>query len=1194
GSDGDTAYDVYGQRYDSFGRKVGGEILVSTANVTKNQGVTSGTSFAPLLDVAGSTEGGFMSVWAAQARGGEYQYGTTPSATGATTGGSWNIKGTRYDATGASVTTDVDGTLTKYGAQTVFDVNRVWSNLNQSVKLISMSDGGYVALWEHDKGLKDASGWGITGMRFDKNGVRMGLNNPAYGEDMWQFTVPANTSGNQGIQSNSGTWIVSLGASELFDAQGNSIGFVATYTGGDGNVYFRRFTSGSVGTNTTAGADNSSSTGTKPVAVDLTDQRVNVDSANTQGATVVAGLASGGFVVAWSSDHVIKGNFDVYLRRYAADGSALDAQDIRVNTSLVGNQGMLQGDVSSQLDITALAGGGFVLVWAGGTSSGDNNVWMRVYNRDGSARTAETMVPTATKGNQALPTVEALSDGGYIISWTSQYADVDKYGIQFRTYNADGSVRGLAMDPNDSFANGAATGISADQAGSQFGARIEAAGGGNFVISYTSTPGSTNRYPSNAGGGADTKAYLYDSAGNKIMDLSPPNLANDNGLMNSNDAAGATHALPLSNGNYVIARESDANSDDVLFTLLNAAGTPIVTGVSVGQTQSAEQHLPRLAEMRDATGAGTGNFAVLFTDHSSGRHLPYVRLYSGTTGVALTNAIQVTQHTGTDQAVNLGNGGGVGMDIAAGKGKFLVTWTDYGSTDIYARLLNSDGTAAANEFVLNTFTTNSQTGPRVAALADGSYQVAWVSNKGGTTTFDIVQQRVSASGNTVGYSESNVAATTAMEGVYDSRDLENTENHMDIAALANGGYVVTYTVGGRNGTPTDTDILANVYDPMGNLVQAGIQVNKGTLGTQILPSVTGTSYGGFVVSWTNNDTTALASGGTGDASGSAVQFRRFDADGRAIAGYVITSSNQPVAVEPNLNLSGASGAPTGGTADSGDTQIYQATVVINGVVPGDVLGATLSAATTGNIVQSWDATSGTLTLAVAGGGLETLAHFENALRTVTFKVGDINNTVTGERQITFDLMDEAGATFAVDSSVVVAAPVSYVTGTAGAETLAGGLGSDTLNTMGGADTVNAGASDDYILIRDGLATINGGQGADTVIVNANALTLNLADVKWTNIEKIQLGTTDQFANANTLLVGGGGDVSKLLDGVSSLRVMGNSSDTVDLGNNGGSVSTPALGNWVQGSQPVAIEGVVYDRYVAGGQDLLIQEGINVI
>jgi len=51
---------------------------------------------------------------------------------------------------------------------------------------------------------------------------------------------------------------------------------------------------------------------------------------------------------------------------------------------------------------------------------------------------------------------------------------------------------------------------------------------------------------------------------------------------------------------------------------------------------------------------------------------------------------------------------------------------------------------------------------------------------------------------------------------------------------------------------------------------------------------------------------------------------------------------------------------------------------------------------------------------------------------------------------------------------------------------------------------------------------------------------------------------------------------------------------VDLGNNGGSVSTPALGNWVQGSQPVAIEGVVYDRYVAGGQDLLIQEGINVI
>src|SRR5262245_57013659 len=124
-----------------------------------------------------------------------------------------------------------------------------------------------------------------------------------------------------------------------------------------------------------------------------------VDSSSTLATynSSVAGLAGGGFVVAWEQTPVGGTVSDLYFRRYDASGNALDA------TSRV-----LDGSFFSQSDvqIAALPDGGFVAAYTdyswdpAGTAT---DITARVFNADGSLRTPYLLVNSATAGNQLFP-----------------------------------------------------------------------------------------------------------------------------------------------------------------------------------------------------------------------------------------------------------------------------------------------------------------------------------------------------------------------------------------------------------------------------------------------------------------------------------------------------------------------------------------------------------------------------------------------------------------------------------------------------------------------------------------------------------------------------------------------------------------------------------------------------------------------
>ena len=50
------------------------------------------------------------------------------------------------------------------------------------------------------------------------------------------------------------------------------------------------------------------------------------------------------------------------------------------------------------------------------------------------------MVNTYTTGSQYQPTVAALDDGGFVISWTSQYQDGSNTGVYSQRFDANGSA----------------------------------------------------------------------------------------------------------------------------------------------------------------------------------------------------------------------------------------------------------------------------------------------------------------------------------------------------------------------------------------------------------------------------------------------------------------------------------------------------------------------------------------------------------------------------------------------------------------------------------------------------------------------------------------------------------------------------------------------------------------------------------
>jgi DNA-binding transcriptional regulator of glucitol operon len=161
--------------------------------------------------------------------------------------------------------------------------------------------------------------------------------------------------------------------------------------------------------------------------------RVNSFTTGAQSGSALSALTNGGFVLTWTSSDQDGSGDGIYAQRFDAMGQPT-GPEFQVNTYTTNNQ--------YQSAVTALTDGGFVVTWTstGQDGSGDG-VYAQRYDAYGAAAGSEFRVNTFTNDNQFEPAITTLADGGFVVTWTSLF-QVGSYSVYAQRYDASGAVQG--------------------------------------------------------------------------------------------------------------------------------------------------------------------------------------------------------------------------------------------------------------------------------------------------------------------------------------------------------------------------------------------------------------------------------------------------------------------------------------------------------------------------------------------------------------------------------------------------------------------------------------------------------------------------------------------------------------------------------------------------------------------------------
>jgi hypothetical protein len=301
-------------------------------------------------------------------------------------------------------------------------------------------------------------------------------------------------------------------------------------------------------------------------------------------------------------------------------------------------------------------------------------------------------------------------------------------------------------------------------------------------------------------------------------------------------------------GNFIVVWESfgqDGSGLGVFGRFYDAAGTPL-SGTEFRVNAYTSTHQTKAAV------ASTPDGRVMVVWHSllqdgSGSGI-YARTYASSTAPPGPE-IQVNTYT-------LGSQAWPAVAADAG-GHFVVAWSspqDGHNYGVFARRFDALGQPVAGEFLVNTYTTGSQTAVSIASDAAGNFVVAWQSQGQDGDGYGIFAQRYDATGVRVG-GEFQVNALTAGD-----------QGEPEMAADAEGNFVVTWTLSAG----ANADVRARRYDATGTSPGGEFEVNAYTTQVQAASGVAMDSEGRFVVTWLSDFQ---------DGSGSGVFGRRYDALG---------------------------------------------------------------------------------------------------------------------------------------------------------------------------------------------------------------------------------------------------------------------------------------------------------------------------
>ncbi|SFI09369.1 cadherin repeat domain-containing protein [Planctomicrobium piriforme] len=567
----------------------------------------------------------------------------------------------------------------------------------------------------------------------------------------------------------------------------------------------------------------------------------------------------GDFVIAWSSYGQDGSNNGVYAKRYN-DFGTLVGSEFRVNR--------FTADSQSLPSVAMNPDGDFVIAWTSAGQDGDGQgVYAQLYSPSGVAQGSEQQVNTSTPGDQTQPVVALSNSGNFVVGWTTDNGGANEDVLTQRFAPVPDIVEVLALGrtlaeselliaPISSlivaFAGSMATtgaasvtdssnwlftknGVDADQliAGISYkyvGARRRFEATVTFTTAltpgdYTLTARDTltdingNQLDGDASG-VDGGNFVRNFQLRTPRAVGPEHLVNTTTV---NDQVNPSVAMDAA-GNYVMVWKA---AGEIAGQRFNAAGQPQGAEFRVNTYTTNVQEAPAVA-MDSA-----GNFVVTWESNAQdgdGEGI-YAQRFDAV-GNRLGGEFQVNTYTVDTQETPA-----IAMTAA---GEFVITWTSFafdGSSDaVAAQRYAANGSAVGTEFLVNAYTTSSQSDPDVAIDAAGNMVFAWSSNGQDGSFGGIFASRFD-------WNAVRLGAEFAVNTI-----TGEIQSQPSVAMDAVGNFVIAWT----DDSFPDTTIQAQRFAASGQK-QGNNFVVSATAVNQREPVVAMDASGDFVIAWTNAD-----------------------------------------------------------------------------------------------------------------------------------------------------------------------------------------------------------------------------------------------------------------------------------------------------------------------------------------------------
>ena len=714
---------------------------------------------------------------------------------------------------------------------------------------------------------------------------------------------------------------------------------------------------------------------------------------------------------------------------------------------------------------TALDDGGFVVTWSSrGQDSDDWGIFGQMYNADGTPEGLEFLINTYTVAHQTNSCVMGLSDGGFVVAWSSHEQDGDSSGVFAQIYNADGTLEGSEFQVN--------THTVLDQKYPS----VTSLSDGGFVVSWASND------QDGAGWGIFGQMYKVDGTpeGSEFQ-------------VNTYTTGSQEHSsiTALSDGGFVVTWHSDGQDGDltgVFGQMYNADGTTEGSEFQVNTYTTSSQQGPSTTALSD------GGFVVTWTsDQQDGSESGIFAQMFNADGTNEGAEFQVNTYWPQNQSQSVVTG----LD----DGGFVVIWKrdqDLSGGGISGQIYNADGTANGSAFLVNTRNSDIKRDPSVTALSDGSFVVTWSNHHNDwdifsqtfvanhASTGDIILAGVEAEASTLTADVSAIADAEGIEAatienqwlrdgvaISGATALDYELMQADVGAEISVRYSYTDSFGTVETILSDpTAAIANTNDaPTGSLVISGALSIKETLSVDTSTIADEDGLGAFSYQWFRD---GVAISGATDET---YKVTRLDilqpltvqvtfTDGYGAEESLTSAVATPAALAPGVTVDVIDDT-TGEDGSAGSFAISLNSDITSDVAitftVSDATEASLATAVFTFTPTNWDEVQIVSLL-----GVDDFDDDGDTPFTVTGVIGtdDILYQALSITPLAFTNLEDSED-----------APIEVV-GTSEADTMLGMNGDDRLYGRGGRDEIHGGRGDDRLYGQSNDDTIYGGEGND--------------------------------------------------------------------------------------------------------------------